>query len=112
MRGHRPDSSDSDSRQNFGLAGSFDGSSQTSPRPEASSLMMMMIKKMMMIDKDDDGDLCRLCFFHYEEDGDEEEVYDSLPPLLTQPHYLKSVKSTHTLFTLSIGHPQNNSKSI
>ena len=74
MRGHRPDSSDSDSRQNFALAGSFDGSSQTSPHPEAWSLMMMMIKKMMMIDKDDDGDLCRLCFFHYEEDGDEEEV--------------------------------------
>ena len=96
MRGHRPDSSDSDSRQNFGLAGSFDGSSQTSPRPEASSLMMVVIKKMM-IDKDDDGDLCRLCLLHCKEDGDEEDVYDSLPPLLTQPHYLKSVKSTHTL---------------
>ena len=67
MRGHRPDSSDSDSRQNFALAGSFDGSSQTLPRPEASSLMMM-------IDKDDDGDLCRLCFLYCEEDGDEEEV--------------------------------------
>ena len=67
MRGHRPDSSDSDSRQNFALAGSFDGSSQTSPRPEASSLMMM-------IDKDDDGDLCRLCLLHCKEDGDEEEV--------------------------------------
>ena len=53
---HRPESSDFDLRQNFGLVGFSDGSSLTSPRPEASSPMrlrmmvvMMMIKKMMMV---------------------------------------------------------------
>ena len=99
MRGHRPDSSDSDSRQNFVLAGFFDGSSQTLPRPEASSLMMILV--MTDEQENENDDLCRPCFFHKKEDGDEKEV-NKRRPSLTEPHYLKNPPVTSTEKTTAV----------